>query len=206
MSAQLLPLVTAYQVGVNQDVCILTRLGHDPPDGDLGPVHAVMAPWLDRVGFRFVPQLCPSLVFSYALEYGRVDLVRELMAAHMLCFTGQQWLLLYGAWRRCMGKHLHLQWQNTADGDGNIHGGYVSFYCSMCANGTCIFGSYLAYHVPGPPVLSPRGRGRPASTKSRRLPALRRHHQSSGLAACGVGSMRWVGIRIYSDAGSDGFV
>ncbi|KDO16332.1 hypothetical protein SPRG_18137 [Saprolegnia parasitica CBS 223.65] len=113
MSAQLLPLVTAYQVGVNQDVRILTRLGHDPPDGDLGSVHALMAPWLDRVGFRFVPQLCPSLVFGYALEYGRVDLLRELMATKTLCIAGGRWTLHYGAWRRCvvaacLGDHVDL--------------------------------------------------------------------------------------------------
>ncbi|KDO25013.1 hypothetical protein SPRG_09743 [Saprolegnia parasitica CBS 223.65] len=127
MSAQLLPLVTAYQEGVNQDVCILTRLGHDPPDGDLGPVHAVMAPWLDRVDFRFVPQLCPSLVFSYALEYGRVDLVHELVATKTLCIAGGRWTLHYGAWRRCVGKHRHLRQHYMADHRGNV--------CNSCSYG-----------------------------------------------------------------------
>ncbi|KDO25014.1 hypothetical protein SPRG_09744 [Saprolegnia parasitica CBS 223.65] len=111
MSAHLLPLVTAYQEGVNQDVRILTRLGHSPPalGGDLGPVHAVMAPWLDRVGFRFLHQLCPTLVFSYALEYGRVDLVRELMATDELHLSNKCWYLDIIMWRSCAHNHRHLQ-------------------------------------------------------------------------------------------------
>ncbi|EQC39041.1 hypothetical protein SDRG_03993 [Saprolegnia diclina VS20] len=108
-SAPLLSLITAYQAGVNLDVCVLTRLGHNPANGDLGPVHAVMAPWLDRVGLRFIHELCPSLVFSYALEYGRVDLLRELMATKMMFFTVDSWHLVFGKWTRCIGQHRHLQ-------------------------------------------------------------------------------------------------
>ncbi|KDO17641.1 hypothetical protein SPRG_16813 [Saprolegnia parasitica CBS 223.65] len=141
-SAPLLPLVTAYQEGVSQDVCILTRLGHDFSDGgDLGPVRAVMAPWLDRVGFRFIHELCPLLLLSYALEYGRVDLVRELMAMQKLCFSHHDWTLLYGAWSRCVCKHRHLQWQYTADIDGKVHDGNGAFPHRMRANGTSILGS-----------------------------------------------------------------
>ncbi|EQC29533.1 hypothetical protein SDRG_12785 [Saprolegnia diclina VS20] len=79
MGAELLPLVAIYQSGMIQDVRILTRLGPNPPDASLGPVHAVIAPWLARIGLHFVPQLCPMFVFSCALEYGRIDLLRELV-------------------------------------------------------------------------------------------------------------------------------
>ncbi|KDO25009.1 hypothetical protein SPRG_09739 [Saprolegnia parasitica CBS 223.65] len=123
-NAQLLPLVSAYQEGVNQDVRILTRLGHSPPDGDLGPLHALMAPWLDRVGLRFVHQLCPSLVFSYVLEYGRVDLVRELMATNVLRLIHEhEWCLRIGTRTDCVCKHRHVQ----------------HHYADRC-NGTCING------------------------------------------------------------------
>ncbi|EQC24673.1 hypothetical protein SDRG_17434, partial [Saprolegnia diclina VS20] len=120
MSAQLLPLVAAYQVGVNQDVLILKRLGHTSPGGDLGPVHALIAPWLDRVGFRFVRQLCPTLLLSYALEYGRVDLLCELVAIKTLCFARGHWTLRYGAWHRCASQHRHVKRHYTSDRNGNV--------------------------------------------------------------------------------------
>ncbi|EQC39038.1 hypothetical protein SDRG_03990 [Saprolegnia diclina VS20] len=146
-SAPLLPLIAAYQAGVNQDVRILTRLGHTPPDGDLESLHTVMAPWLARVGFRFVRQLCPMLLLSYALEYGRVDVVHELIATKLLYVTSTRWALLYGTWRCCIGKHMHLQRHYTADRDGHVYDGDGSYRYAICGNGACIAGSLHHFAV-----------------------------------------------------------